>query len=159
MPQLSDRHRIRGATSCRCLSRRSSHAIVGRTPPMFVGFSQRWSFSAIVSRSGQYRSFVHALSCRFLPLFVVCQSCWKGAASRGDCSPILLERRRVARGRSVQKGKKEENMVRFSIPHRRRRVFSFFDFRSSFPVFPTSLKLRAKNTMYICRICCHFCEN
>jgi|OM-RGC.v1.035155905 hypothetical protein len=23
-------------------------------------------------------------------------------------------------------------------------VFSFFDFRSSFPVFPTSLKLRAK---------------
>ena len=24
---------------------------------------------------------------------------------------------------------------------------------------PTSLKLRAKNTMYICRICCHFCEN
>ena len=26
----------------------------------------------------------------------------------------------------------------------RRRVFSFFDFRSSFPVFPTSLKLRAK---------------
>ena len=35
--------------------------------------------------------------------------------------------------------------MRFSIPHRRRRVFSFFDFRSSFPVFPTSLKLRAKN--------------
>ena len=34
--------------------------------------------------------------------------------------------------------------MRFSIPHRRRRVFSFFDFRSSFPVFPTSLKLRAK---------------
>ena len=34
--------------------------------------------------------------------------------------------------------------MRFSIPHRRRRVFSFFDFRSSFPGFPTSLKLRAE---------------
>ena len=31
-----------------------------------------------------------------------------------------------------------------SFPHRRGRVFSFFDFRSSFLVFPTSLKLRAK---------------
>ena len=37
--------------------------------------------------------------------------------------------------------------MRFSIPHRRRRVFSFFDFRSSFPVFPTSLKLRAKKDL------------
>ena len=37
--------------------------------------------------------------------------------------------------------------MRFSIPHRRRRVFSFFDFRSSFSVFPTSLKLRAEKAM------------
>ena len=37
--------------------------------------------------------------------------------------------------------------MRFSLPHRRRRVFSFFDFRSSFPVFPTSLKLRAKKDL------------
>ena len=42
--------------------------------------------------------------------------------------------------------------VRFSIPHRRRRVFSFFDFRSSFPVFPTSLKLRAENNMHLSTI-------
>ena len=32
-----------------------------------------------------------------------------------------------------------ENLVEFE-----KMVFSFFDFRSSFPVFPTSLKLRAK---------------
>ena len=34
--------------------------------------------------------------------------------------------------------------MRFSIPHRRRRVFSFFDFRSSFSRFSDFIKLRAK---------------
>ena len=36
-----------------------------------------------------------------------------------------------------------EKMLHFRKIHRHRRVFSFFYFRSSFPVFPTSLKLRA----------------
>ena len=47
-------------------------------------------------------------------------------------------------GATVARHPSDGKTVRFSIPHRRRRVFSFFDFRSSFPVFPTSLKLRAE---------------